>query len=63
MFISSKILPVLALAVVLSPLAAQAHGNPQPGPAQLTPSNATIDNPTTIYSGVTANAFRDSMGG
>jgi hypothetical protein len=45
MFISSKNLPVLALAVVLSPLAAQAQSNPQPGLAQLTPSSATIENP------------------
>jgi hypothetical protein len=63
MFISSKILPVFALAVVLSPLAAQARSTPQPAPAQVTPSSATIDNPTTIYGGVTANAFHDSMGG
>ena len=65
MFISSKILPVLALAVALSPLAAQAHSNPQLGPNQnqVMTGSATIDNPTTIYSGANANAFRDSMGG
>jgi hypothetical protein len=72
MSISSKILPALALAVALSPLAAQARNNPQPGPAQyyLAPlhhqdqvmtGSATIDNPTTIYSGV--NSFRGSFGG
>lgn len=61
MSISSKILPALALAVVLSPLAAQAHSNPQP--AQVTPSSATIDNPTAIYSGGTAAMFPASTGG
>jgi hypothetical protein len=82
MSISSKILPAIALAVALTPLAAQARRNPSPGPAQyylaplhhqnqhkpvrvsgVMPSSATIDNPTTIYSGVNANAFRDSTGG
>jgi hypothetical protein len=29
----------------------------------VTPSNATIDNPTTVYGGVGANGFRDSFGG
>lgn len=64
-FISSKILPVLALAVLLSPLAAQARSNPQLGPnqTQVMTGSDTIDNPTTINSGVTANAFRDAMGG
>ena len=74
MSISSKILTAVALAVALSPLAAQARSDHPPGPAQyyLAPLNhqdqvmtgsATIDNPTTIYSGVNANAFGDSMGG
>ena len=74
MSISSKILTAVALAVALSPLAAQARGDHPPGPAKyyLAPLNhqdqvmtgsATIDNPTTIYCGVNANAFRDSMGG
>ena len=74
MSISSKILTAIVLAVALAPMAAQADRDPQPGPAQyyLAPLNhqdqvmtgsATIDNPTTIYSGVNANAFRDSMGG
>jgi hypothetical protein len=74
MSISSKILTAVVLAVALAPMAAQADRDPQPGPAQyyLAPldhqdqvmtSSATIDNPTTIYSGVNANAFHDSMGG
>jgi hypothetical protein len=83
MSFSSKILPALALAVALSPLAAQARSNPQPGPAQyelaplhnnqaeqklmrvskVTPSSATIDSPSTIYGGINANSFRDSVGG
>jgi ABC-type oligopeptide transport system substrate-binding subunit len=62
MSISLKILPALALAVALSPLAAQAHSNPQPLSAQYC-VDPSITNPTTIYGGVTANAFRDSMGG
>ena len=74
MRISSKILPAVALAVALSPLAAHAQRDVQPGPARyyLAPINhqdhvmrgsATIDHPETIYSGVSPNAFRDSMGG
>ena len=61
MSISLKILPAIALAVALSPLAAQARGDHPPGPAQyyLAPlhhdpvmtGSATIDQPTTIYSG------------
>ncbi len=34
MSIVSKLLPALALAVALSPVAAQARPTPQPGPAQ-----------------------------
>ena len=34
MSITSKLLPVLAVAAALSPLAAYARNNPQPGPAQ-----------------------------
>ena len=73
MSISLKILLVLSLAVALSPLAAQARGDHQPGLAQyyvaplhedpVMTGSATIDNPTTIYGGVTVNAFRDAMGG
>jgi hypothetical protein len=83
MSFSPKILPALALAFALSPLAAQARSDRNPGPAQyylaplhndsavqkpvrvseVTPSNATIDNPTTVYSGVTANLFPNSLGG
>jgi hypothetical protein len=74
MHISSKIFSAVALAVALFPLAAHAERNVQPGPARyyLAPMNhqdqvmrgsTTIDNPTTIYSGVGPNAFRDSMGG
>jgi hypothetical protein len=33
------------------------------GISEVTPSSATIDNPTVVYSGVNANAFRDSLGG
>ncbi len=80
MSISSKILPAVALALALSPVAAHARQDRQPGPAQyylaplshhhervrvseVTASSATIDNPTTLYGGVTANTFRDFMGG
>jgi hypothetical protein len=73
MSISLKILPALALAVALSPLAAQARSDHPPGPAQyyLAPlhhdpvktDSATTDNPTTIYSGWTAQKFPASAGG
>ena len=73
MSISLKILPAVALAVTLSPLAAQARPDHPPGPAQyyVTPlhqnqvmtGSDTIDNPTTIYAGVNANSFRDGFGG
>ena len=68
-------MPALALALALSPLAAQARRTPQPGPAQyyvaklqhhqdpVMTGSATIDNPTTIYTSGNASAFRDSMGG
>jgi hypothetical protein len=72
MSFSSKILPAVAFAVALSPLAAQAR-NIQPGPAQhnLAPrhaatvmvGSATIDNPTTVYSGWIAQKFPTSVGG
>lgn len=61
------------MAVALSPMAAQAHSNPQPGPAQyyLAPvhqdqvmtGSATIDDPTTIYSGGPTEMFPVSDGG
>jgi hypothetical protein len=67
MSLSFKILPAIALAIALSPMAAQAHGA---DPAQktacgfaITPSSATIDNPSTVYGGVNANSFPDSFGG
>ncbi|HVE22639.1 MAG TPA: hypothetical protein VNC39_11725 [Acidocella sp.] len=67
MFSASKFLPAMALAVALSPLAAhagstQAYQTPQ-NHAQVdavTPSSATIANPTRVY---TNNAFPDSFGG
>ena len=67
MSITSKFLPALALAVALSPVAAYAHSNAQPAQAYqaaqadaVTPSPATIDNPTPVYSN---HAFPDSFGG
>ena len=73
MSITSKILPALALAIALSPLAAQARSDRQPGPAQVqlaplhqdpvTASSATIDNPMTIYAGKTNSLFAASTGG
>ena len=60
-----KILSALALAVALSPQAAQnAH------PAQqavrvsaIMVNSATLDNPTTVYGGVGVNSFPNSFGG
>ena len=78
MSISLKILPAITLAVALSPLAAQARSDHPPGPAQyyLAPlhhdplhnapvmaGSATIDHPTTIYSGGPAPLFPVSAGG
>jgi hypothetical protein len=73
MSMSLKFLPAVALAVALSPFAAQARSDHPPGPAQyyLAPlhhdpvmtDSATIDNPTTIYSGWTAQKFPVSAGG
>jgi hypothetical protein len=73
MSITLKILPALALAVALSPLAAQARGDHQPGPAlhyapplhhdPVMKGSATIDNPKTIYSGWTPQMFPVSDGG
>ena len=67
MSLSIKLLPAIALAIALSPIAAQAraanaaHHNITV--YELTPSSATMDNPTTVYGGVNANSFRDSIGG
>jgi hypothetical protein len=67
MSLNFKILPALALAVALSPLAAQAQNA---HPAQQTVrvsaimvNSATLDNPTTVYGGVGVNSFPDSSGG
>ena len=46
----------------LAPLDHQAKQNPVCG-SSVTPSAATIDNPTTIYGGVNANSFPDSFRG
>jgi hypothetical protein len=62
MSLSRKILPALALAVALAPLAAQAA--PQTvRVSPIAPSAATIDHPTLVYGGVDANSFPDSFGG
>ena len=62
-----KIFPALALAITLSPLAAQAHGADAAQKtghfAQIMSGSATIDNPTTIYGGVSENSLRNSFGG
>jgi hypothetical protein len=67
MSLSIQTLPAIALVISLSPLAAQAHrGDAVPQTvrvSEITPSSATIDNPTTVYGGVNANSFRDSVGG
>jgi hypothetical protein len=64
---SIKLLPAIALAIALSPVAAQARGanavHQNVTVYELTPSSATIDNPTTVYGGVNVNSFRDSVGG
>jgi len=67
MSLTFKILPTLALAIALSPLAAQAHSATAAPPmvhvSAVTPSSATIDHPTVVYGGVSQNAFPDSFGG
>ena len=67
MSLSIKLIPAIALALALSPVAAQARGakavHQNVTVYELTPSSATIDNPTTVYGGVNANSFRDSVGG
>ena len=46
----------------LAPLHHQLKQNPV-RVSSVTPSSATIDNPTTIYGGVNANSFPDSFSG
>ena len=46
----------------LAPLHHQAKQNPV-RVSSITPSSATIDNPTTIYSGVNSHSFPDSFSG
>ncbi|HEY1856803.1 hypothetical protein [Acidocella sp.] len=53
MFKFTKILPAIALAVVLSPLAAQAH----------TAQQAQGSNQTLVQSGPANQQFPDSVGG
>jgi hypothetical protein len=63
MSISLKILPALALAVALSPLAACQALAPLNHQNQVMTGSATIDDPTTIYSGGPAPLFPVSNGG
>ena len=73
MSISLKILPSIALAVALSPLAAQARSDHPPGPAKyyvatlhhdhVMTGSATIDQPRTIYSGRVAQKYPVADGG
>ena len=67
MSLSIKILPAVALAISLSSPAAQAHSANATSQtvrvSEITPSSATIDNPTAVYGGVNANSFRDSVSG
>jgi uncharacterized membrane protein len=67
MSVTLRILPALAFAIALSPLAAQAHSvgaAPQTVRiSPITPSSSSIDHPTTVYGGVGANSFPDSFGG
>jgi hypothetical protein len=70
MKISINILSALALAITLSPLAAQAHAASQPAPQYTQPTNdhidqimvgsSTIDMPTHVYSN---DVFPNSFGG
>jgi hypothetical protein len=52
-----KFLPVLALAVALSPMAAQARNASHPS------HRAQTNHLTVVQGGVTANSFPDSFGG
>jgi hypothetical protein len=67
MSLTFKILPALALAIALSPFAAQAQSAVAASQtvrmSSVTPSSATIDHPTVVYGGVGVNSFPDSFGG
>jgi hypothetical protein len=67
MSITHKILPSLALAIALAPLAAQARNadfSPQAVQVSpIVPGSATIDHPTMICTGVGVSRFPDSFGG
>jgi hypothetical protein len=67
MSLTFKILAALALAIALSPFAAQAHGAaaaPQMvRMSPVMPSAPPIDHPTVVYGGVGANSFPDRFGG
>jgi hypothetical protein len=67
MLFSRKVLPALALAMALAPLAAQAHSvdaaRRTAHVSAIMPGSATIDHPTTVYGGVGVNSFPDSFGG
>jgi len=68
MKLAMKLVPAMALAIALSPFAAQAQSAPQLAPLQYTQTHAdavmvgssTIDSPTHVYSN---NVFPDSFGG
>jgi hypothetical protein len=66
MLLTRKILPALALFIAFAPLAAHAqnaHAAPQTVQvSSIMVDSATIDQPTTIYSGG-VHAFPDSFGG
>jgi hypothetical protein len=66
MLLARKILPALALVIAFAPLAAHArNADAVPQTVQVSPimpGSATIDQPTTIYSGG-VHAFPDSFGG
>jgi hypothetical protein len=78
MSLSLKILPALALAIALSPLAAQAHcayaatqtvhlskimTGSETIDSKIMTGSETIDYPAVIYGGVSTNSFPDSFGG
>ncbi len=63
MSIASKLLPALALAIALSPVAAQARRNVQPGPTQyyLAPlPHQDVQNPSHIDEVMVGSATIDS---
>jgi predicted small lipoprotein YifL len=63
MSMSLKILPALALAVALSSLAGCQALGPLNHQNQVMTGSATIDDPTTVYSGGPAPRFPVSYGG